>query len=108
MGYPNTKSEYTAHFQPLAGCIRVFEPGGEFGDPYVWSCTALCQGDTVELLGAMEAPSNAVRRAVQDMLVDMEFRWLRMTRIKHGKCRSSLISIRRRSEAASKYDLSGS
>ena len=73
MGEPNTMSQYTAHFQPLAGCIRVLEPGGKFGDPYVWSCTALCQGDTVELLGAMEAPSNAVRRAVRDMLVDHGF-----------------------------------
>ncbi len=92
--------QYTAHFQPLVGCVRVFEPGGRFGDAYVWSCTALCQGDTVELMGAMEAPTNAVRRAVQDLLVGLGYRRLRLTRMKHGVRRSTIVNVaRRRGEA---------
>jgi hypothetical protein len=95
MGEPDTTTRYVAHFQPLAGCVRVFQPGKGFGDPYVWSCTALCQGDTVELLGALEAPTNAVRRAVQDLLVEMGFRRLRITRIKNGVHRSAVRTISR-------------
>jgi hypothetical protein len=88
--------QYTAHFQPLVGCVRVFAPGQKLGDPYVWSCTAVCQGDTVELLGALQAPTHAMRRAVQDVLLEMGLRRLRMTRFKHGRRRSVVLPIGRR------------
>ena len=90
---------HTAHFQPLAGCVRVFEPGKRLGDPYVWSCTVLCQGDTVELMGAMRAPTSAQRRAVQDLLLGMGFRHVRITRIKEGVARTALVTLSRRGEA---------
>lgn len=95
-GDPNTINQCTAHFQPLVGCVRVFEPGKGYGDPYVWSCTALCEGDTVELMGAMQAPTTSVRRAVQDLLVGLGFSHLRITRIKDGVNHSLLLKISRR------------
>jgi hypothetical protein len=93
-------SKHTAHFEPLVGCVRVFEPGRKLGDPYVWSCTAVCQGDSVELIGALQAPTHAMRRAVQDLLTGMGFRRLRMTRIKRGRRRSAVLNIVRRNRSA--------
>jgi hypothetical protein len=60
----------TAHIEPLAGVIRVFDCGRSYGDPYRYAVTVRwLDRQTVELVGALRAPAPSEWRAIRDALV---------------------------------------
>ncbi len=54
-----------AHIEPLAGVLRVFADGDQYGEPYVWSATVrYLDAQTVEILGIQSAPQPSTWRAI--------------------------------------------
>ena len=59
----------TAHLEPVAGILRVFSDGKQFGEKYDWSCVVRWLSPTVvELCGAVSAPTPAQWRAIRNVL----------------------------------------
>ena len=60
----------TAHIEPLAGVVRVFDAGRSYGDPYRFAVTVRwINRQTVELVGAIRAPAPSEWRAIRDALL---------------------------------------
>lgn len=61
-----------AHFEPLAGVIRVFEDGKSYGDEYVWCATCrFLDVDRVEILGVTKPMKPSVWRSIVEKFREM-------------------------------------
>jgi hypothetical protein len=59
-----------AKIEPLAGVIRVFDQGKAYGDPYRFIITVKwLDPETVELIGATQAPTPSEWRAIKEALI---------------------------------------
>lgn len=61
----------TAHLQPLAGVLRVFDTNKKYGeDPYEWAASVRWLNDhQVEILGVLKAPSLSQWRAIKQLFM---------------------------------------
>jgi len=56
-----------AELEPLSFVLRIWSDGQHYGDPYDWCATVVrIAPDTLEVLGAMRAPTPAEWRAIND------------------------------------------
>ena len=61
---------YTAHIEPVAGCLRVFAPGKQFGSPSYGFCGTVRYIDirTIEICGVRKpAPTPPEWRAIRNL-----------------------------------------
>lgn len=81
--------EYTANVEwyEQAGCVRVFAPGKQFGDPYEWAATVVRRGDSVELVGVDKAYTPDQALAVFKALAGQGVKFVEWERHKHGVVR---------------------
>ena len=74
-------TQHTAHIEPLAGVVRVFDAGLSYGDPYRFAVTVRwINHDTVEFVGALRAPAPSEWRAIRTALMEFGVRnvvWVR-------------------------------
>jgi len=65
-------SDTTVHLEPIAFVVRIFSGGRTFGQPYDWCATAVrIAPETLEIMGALRAPTGAEYRALQRGLLAM-------------------------------------
>ena len=68
-GLPATAGIQWLNDDNTIGIIRVFNAGGQFGDPYVWCATVhVIRSGVVEMLGVMSAPTLSQVRAIRKTL----------------------------------------
>ena len=84
-----------ADLEPLSAVIRVYADGCKHPDPYVWTATVkFINPETVEIIGAMRAPTPSEWRAIMNELARHRIKLLGFCRIKNGQRRSRLLKVR--------------
>lgn len=74
-----------ADLQPLVSLIRIFPEGGQYGDPYTYCATIRhLDRETVEIIGALRAPTPSEWRAIRVALADAGVTKAMFMRIKDG------------------------
>lgn len=90
-----TVAEYNAHLQLLTGIVRVWTPGGHYGDPYCYCVTIQrIDHDTCELLAVLRAPTRQEYAAIREVLLKAGFRRAIMIRIRGGQKRTVILEPR--------------
>jgi hypothetical protein len=83
-----------ANLEHLASILRVFPDGSSYGDPFSWSATLRwIAPDTVEVCGAMRAPTPSEWRAIRECLVSLGVTTAVITRHKAGHDYSRRIKL---------------
>lgn len=87
-------TNYSAHIEPLASIIRVFNAGDKYGDKYLWSCAIRWISPTkVELCSVIDFPVFAYRHAIGITLWKMGVTEVFFIRKKDGKDRVVIIDV---------------
>jgi hypothetical protein len=82
-----------ADLEIIAGILRVGGDDWEYGKPYDWACTAVrVDHKTVELMGAIRAPSPSEWRAIRETLISAGFTHALIVRHKGDRIRRGLLT----------------
>lgn len=83
-----TYSCSTESLGPGVHLLRVHEgPGGRYGDPFVWACTVVGDGEVATLKGAVAAPPWSAVGPIHAALRAAGYTRRRHERIRAGKVR---------------------
>ena len=82
------------HLEPLSAVLRI---GGAYGEPYTYAVPIrYLSPTTVEVLGAVRAPTPSEWRAVQEVLRAAGVTHFRIARHVRGQWKVHLVSTERR------------
>lgn len=83
-----------AEFEPLSGIIRVFKDNEKYGDSYTWIVTCrFINKETVELMGAIKAPTLNEFKAVKNMLKQKGIKIILYKRYKNNQVVQKKINV---------------
>ena len=81
-----------AQVEWIAGVLRVWAPGKQYGDPYEFSASVRCiDRETVEIMGVVKAPTHDEVRVIINELLRLGIKRAVWTRMENGEAKKHVF-----------------